>query len=213
MRPSFLFSFRLGLCLVVAGLVGGLDARQVRDPFAAGRPPATGDPACKPGCVGPQGPKGDPGPAGPRGPQGAPGRDGADGRDGRDGRDANGGAVRDCPAIPGRDANVPISFTVSALLETHRTAPQGTDLEIGCRAQLWAYDAETKTAYLIDLRTWKFQRIANYMWDPATGIGHVFTNVITSHTDPYYLILATDAGFWGTRWPVEALPWQPVPLP
>lgn len=175
--------------------------------------PMPTEPVCKPGCTGPQGPKGDPGPAGPAGPRGPQGPAGPAGRDGRDGRDATGGRVKHCPAIPGRDANVPIPFTVSALLETHDGIIEGNTIEAGCFAQLFAYDANTKSAYLIDLRAWKFQTIPNYMWDPATGIGHVFTRVITSHTDPYYLILATDAGFWGTRWPVFDLPWQAVPLP
>ena len=153
--------------------------------------PMTSEPVCTTcpegprGPAGPAGPMGPPGPRGPHGPQGLAGKDGA--------------PAPTCPAIPPRDLmpvfpdGTTIDFTVSALIETP-----------ACDAHLLVYWAARKTAFLVDLRGWRFQMLPDFMPD------HQFT-AIEATSDPHHVLLKDRTGFWGWRWPVASLRWMDVP--
>jgi hypothetical protein len=126
------------------------------------------------------------------GRNGQDGRNGLDGRNGQDGKDGKDATATVCPAIPERDLPAAFDFTISTFIENN------------CAAQVLAYDRTLHTAVLVDLRTWMYQAVPNYM------PGHVFTKMEASRTDPYKVVLSNEHGFWFSRWPVETLTWAPI---
>lgn len=139
----------------------------------------TGAPGA-PGSPGPAGPTGPPGPRGPVGPPGPPGPP---------------AVPVACPPVPHRDVTA-FDTTVSALIETPAPA---------CDAHLMIFRGETQTAYLVDLRGWRYQVLPDYM------PGHTFTAIEAFRGDPHHVILKDATGFWGWRWPVASLPWVVLP--
>lgn len=100
-----------------------------------------------------------------------------------------------CPPIPDRDVTTGFDLTVSALVTTPAPA---------CDAHLVIFRAETQEAFLLDLRGWRYQTV------PAFMPGHTFT-AIEATGDGHYVLLKDRTGFWGHRWPVDALPWRVAP--
>jgi len=139
-----------------------------------------------PGSPGPTGPTGPPGPMGPQGPPGPPAPPPPP---------VTPVEPVACPPVPHRDVTV-FDFTVSALIETAAPA---------CDAHLMVFRAATQTAYLVDLRGWRYQVIHDYM------PGHVFTGIEAFRHDPHHVILKDRTGFWGWRWPVAEMVWTVIP--
>jgi hypothetical protein len=160
------------------------------------RLPRTSEPTPPPVCtVCPPGVPGAPGAPGPTGPTGPPGPQGPQGPPGPPAPPVTPVEPVACPPLPHRDVTV-FDVTVSALIETPAPA---------CDAHLMVFRAATQTAYLVDLRAWRYQVIPDYM------PGHTFTGIEALRSDPHHVILKDRTGFWGWRWPVGSLPWTVIP--